>query len=121
MLLFQFEKLLNNVFTAYPVIAGQRLTHGRIVTNRSAVNGEIINLGTDEVNTTQDGINAVEQIMNKKLIIDNKPPRKGDQQRTEAVIDKARKLLNYEPKVTLKLLLTPVGRSTTTVTVAPGA
>ena len=73
-----------------------------IIGKEDAVNGEIINLGTDEVNTTQDGINAVEQIMNKKLIIDNKPPRKGDQQRTEAVIDKARKLLNYEPKVTLK-------------------
>lgn len=38
----QFKKLLNNVFTAYPVIAGQRLTHGRIVTSRSAVYGEIM-------------------------------------------------------------------------------
>lgn len=73
-----------------------------IIGKEDVVNGEIINLGTDEVNTTQEGINAVEQIMNKKLIIDNKPPRKGDQQRTAAVIDKARKLLNYEPKVTLK-------------------
>ena len=36
------------------------------------------------------------------LIIDNKPPRKGDQQRTAAVIDKAKKLLNYSPKVSLK-------------------
>jgi nucleoside-diphosphate-sugar epimerase len=73
-----------------------------IIGKEDVVNGEIINLGTDEVNTTQEGIHAVEQIMNKKLIIDNKPPRKGDQQRTAAVIDKARKLLNYEPKVTLK-------------------
>lgn len=73
-----------------------------IIGKEEIVNGEIINLGTDEVNTTQDGINAVEQIMNKKLIIDNKPPRKGDQQRTAAVIDKAKKLLNYTPKVSLK-------------------
>ena len=73
-----------------------------IIGKEDVVNGEIINLGTDEVNTTQEGIHAVEQIMNKKLIVDNKPPRKGDQQRTAAVIDKARKLLNYEPKVTLK-------------------
>jgi len=73
-----------------------------IIGKEEIINGEIINLGTDEVNTTQDGIAAVEQIMNKKLIIDNKPPRKGDQQRTAAVIDKAKRLLNYSPKVTLK-------------------
>jgi nucleoside-diphosphate-sugar epimerase len=40
--------------------------------------------------------------MNKQLIIDQKPARKGDQQRTEAMIDKARTLLGYEPKVTFK-------------------
>jgi UDP-glucuronate 4-epimerase len=73
-----------------------------IIGRENEVDGEIINLGTDEVNTTQEGINAVELIMNKQLIIDNKPPRKGDQQRTAAVIDKAKKLLNYSPKVSLK-------------------
>jgi nucleoside-diphosphate-sugar epimerase len=40
--------------------------------------------------------------MNKQLIIDQKPARKGDQERTSAVIDKARILLGYEPKVTFK-------------------
>jgi UDP-glucuronate 4-epimerase len=73
-----------------------------IIGKEAKVNGEIINLGTDEVNTTQEGIHAVEVIMNKQLIIDNKPPRKGDQQRTAAVIDKAKNLLGYEPKTTLK-------------------
>ncbi|WP_284651946.1 NAD-dependent epimerase/dehydratase family protein [Flavobacterium terrisoli] len=73
-----------------------------IIGKEDIVNGEIINLGTDEVHTTQEGINLVEQIMNKTLIIDHKPARKGDQERTSAVIDKARKLLGYEPKVTFK-------------------
>lgn len=73
-----------------------------IIGKENIVNGEIINLGTDEVNTTQEGIHVVEQIMNKNLIIDNKPPRKGDQQRTAAVIDKAKRLLNYTPKVSLR-------------------
>mgnify|MGYP000217459154 CR=1 FL=1 len=73
-----------------------------IIGRENEVDGEIINLGTDEVNTTQEGITAVEQIMDKQLIIDNKPPRKGDQQRTAAVINKARKLLNYTPRVSLK-------------------
>lgn len=55
------------------------------------LNGEIINLGTDEVNTTQEGIDIVEAIMNKTLIIDYKPARADDQLRTSAVIDKAKK------------------------------
>lgn len=73
-----------------------------IIGKEAIVNGEIINLGTDEVHTTQEGISLVEEIMDKQLIIDHKPPRKGDQERTSAVIDKARKLLGYEPKVTFK-------------------
>lgn len=73
-----------------------------IIGKEELVNGEIINLGTDEVNTTQEGITAVEEIMNKKLIVDNQPPRKGDQLKTAAIIDKARTLLNYNPKVSLK-------------------
>lgn len=73
-----------------------------IIGKEDAVNGEIINLGTDEVHTTQEGINLVEEIMQKELIIDHKPPRKGDQEKTSAVIDKARKLLGYEPKVTFR-------------------
>lgn len=80
------------------IVAGLATIIGKEV----SVNGEIINLGTDEVHTTQEGINLVEEIMNKKLIIDHKPARKGDQEKTSAVIDKARKLLGYEPKVTFK-------------------
>jgi nucleoside-diphosphate-sugar epimerase len=73
-----------------------------IIGKENVVDGEIINLGTDEVNTTQEGINVVENIMNKRLIVDQKPARKGDQQRTAAVIDKAKKLLSYSPKVSIK-------------------
>jgi len=73
-----------------------------IIGKENTIDGEIINLGTDEVNTTQEGIQAVEAIMNKKLIIDYKPARNGDQLRTSAVIDKARLLLGYQPKTSLK-------------------
>ncbi len=112
-----YTKLIENLFNnkPFPLFEGS-VKHERsftyvgdivdglaaIIGKENEVDGEIINLGTDEVNTTQEGINAVEQIMNKQLIIDNKPARKGDQQRTAAVIDKARKILNYSPKVTLK-------------------
>lgn len=73
-----------------------------IIGNELLVNGEIINLGTDEVNTTHEGIKAVEELMNKKLLIENKPARKGDQLKTAAIIDKAKNLLGYNPKFTLK-------------------
>ena len=73
-----------------------------IIGKEDIIDGEIINLGTDEVNTTQEGIQVVETIMNKRLIIDYKPARNGDQLRTSAVIDKAKSLLGYEPKTSLK-------------------
>jgi UDP-glucuronate 4-epimerase len=65
------------------------------------VNGEIINLGTEEENTTQQGIEIVEQILNKKIDIQIVEARVGDQLRTKAVIDKARRLLGYNPKTSL--------------------
>ena len=65
------------------------------------VNNEIINLGTEEENTTQQGIEIVEQILNKKIDLQIVEARTGDQLRTKAVIDKARKLLGYNPKTSL--------------------
>jgi UDP-glucuronate 4-epimerase len=69
-----------------------------IIGKETDLNGEIVNLGTDEVNTTKDGIEIIQRILNKKLIINHQPARKGDQEKTAAVIDKAKSLLNYSPK-----------------------
>jgi nucleoside-diphosphate-sugar epimerase len=112
-----YTKLIESLFNGipFPLFEGS-LKHERsftyvgdiveglvaIIGNENVVDGEIINLGTDEVNTTQEGINVVENIMNKRLIVDQKPARKGDQQRTAAVIDKAKKILSYSPKVSIK-------------------
>jgi nucleoside-diphosphate-sugar epimerase len=112
-----YTKLIENLYSdkPFPLFEGS-VKHERsftyvgdivdglvaIIGKEDIVNGEIINLGTDEVHTTQEGINLVEEIMHKKLIIDHKPARKGDQEKTSAVIDKARRLLGYEPKVTFK-------------------
>ena len=112
-----YTKLIESLFNGipFPLFEGS-LKHERsftyvgdiveglvaIIGKENIVDGEIINLGTDEVNTTQEGINVVENIMNKRLIVDQKPARKGDQQRTAAVIDKAKKLLSYSPKVSIK-------------------
>jgi len=72
-----------------------------VIGKEDLVNNEIINLGTEEENTTQQGIEIVEQILNKKIDIQMAEARAGDQLRTKAVIDKARRLLDYNPKTSL--------------------
>jgi len=72
-----------------------------VIGNESKVNGEIFNLGTEVEHTTQDGIDAAAEVIEKPIKIALKPKRAGDQLRTKANIDKARKLLNYNPQTTL--------------------
>ena len=72
-----------------------------VIGNEDKVNGEIINLGTEVEHTTQDGIDAVEKVLGQPIKINIIDRRAGDQLRTKANIDKARKLLNYNPKTTL--------------------
>lgn len=73
-----------------------------VVDHTEVCNGEIFNLGTEEENTTATGIATVEEILGKKITIESKPARPGDQSRTKANIDKARRLLNYDPRTGLK-------------------
>ena len=65
-------------------------------------NGEIINLGSETESTTAEGIEAVEEILDLKIKMYHISARPGDQSRTRANIDKAKKLLNYKPQTTLK-------------------
>jgi len=64
-------------------------------------NGEIINLGIDKENTTAEGIEAVEKVLGLKIKMSIIPARPGDQSRTLANIEKAKRLLNYNPKTSL--------------------
>ena len=59
--------------------------------------GEIFNIGTDKVTTTGEGIKIVEEIIEKKARITVTPKRAGDQLRTHANIEKARRLLDFNP------------------------
>jgi nucleoside-diphosphate-sugar epimerase len=72
-----------------------------VIGNEAKVDGEIINLGTEVEHTTQEGIKAVEEVLGKPISLNVIPKRPGDQLRTKANIDKARKLLNYNPEPTL--------------------
>ena len=64
--------------------------------------GEILNIGTDVAVTTGEGIRTVEDIIGQPAKLAIKPKRPGDQLRTQANIDKARKLLGYAPTTTVR-------------------
>lgn len=66
------------------------------------LNGEVINLGNDMQYSTEEGIKIIEKLLSKSALLDLQPPRPGDQHSTLAVIDKAKKLLNYAPKTNLE-------------------
>ena len=72
-----------------------------IIDMEHAVDGECINLGTEIEHTTQEGIEAVETVIGKSIKINQVAARTGDQLRTKASIDKAKRLLGYNPQTTL--------------------
>jgi len=73
-----------------------------VIGKKEVANGEIFNLGTETESTTAEGIATVEAILGIKIDMEINPSRAGDQSRTKANINKARKLLNYNPQTTLK-------------------
>ncbi|WP_026450698.1 NAD-dependent epimerase/dehydratase family protein [Aequorivita capsosiphonis] len=73
-----------------------------VIGKEEVCNGEIFNLGTETESTTAEGIATVEAILETKIAVEKKPLRAGDQSRTKANIDKARKLLGYNPKTKLR-------------------
>ena len=112
-----YTKLIKSIFegTSFPIFKGS-LTHSRSFTyvgdivsalvkcmdNMDAINGEIINIGSDKEYTTADGVALVEKVINKKANLKEMPPRDGDQLRTAAIINKANSLLNYNPTTTFE-------------------
>jgi len=73
----------------------------RVLTHYPKTIGEIINIGTDNVHSTAEGIRTVETILGKRADIVLVPRRSGDQQETEASIGKAKELLDFTPKFAL--------------------
>jgi nucleoside-diphosphate-sugar epimerase len=73
-----------------------------VLSKIALVKGEIFNIGTDKTITTGEGLALIEEILGKKIMRKNVPKRAGDQLETSAKIDKARKILGYDPKVAPK-------------------
>lgn len=66
-------------------------------------NFEIINLGNRQTVTLSQLIEAIENVCEKKAIIDRQPEQPGDVPQTYANIARAQKLLNYHPKTGLEV------------------
>ncbi len=63
---------------------------------------KIINLGDSKPVLLKDFITLIERVTGKKAIIEQVEEQKGDIKATFADISKAKKLLNYEPKVSIE-------------------
>jgi nucleoside-diphosphate-sugar epimerase len=68
-----------------------------VLHNWEKCKGEIFNIGTDATITTGEGIEIVEEILGKPARFVRRPRRAGDQLKTQANINKARRLLGYNP------------------------
>ena len=73
-----------------------------VIGKEETINGEVINLGTEQEHTTGEGIAIVEKLLDSKIRKTSVPKRGGDQMFTKANIDKARRLLDYNPSTTLE-------------------
>lgn len=67
--------------------------------------GQIFNIGTDVEHTTGEGMALIQEIMGKPAKIEVVGKRPGDQLRTRANIEKAGRLLGYEPRTSLRQAL----------------
>ncbi len=64
--------------------------------------GEIFNIGAEASITTAQAIQVAESLAGKRARIVEQPKRSGDQMSTRANIDKARRVLGYAPRVSLR-------------------
>jgi UDP-glucose 4-epimerase len=68
----------------------------------SNVNGEVINIACGESSSILDLVEALNKLLNTKIVLEHLEARKGDVKHSLADIEKAKKLLNYYPKVSFK-------------------
>lgn len=91
------EQHLRSFTYVSDIVAGALAALDRI----EKVQGEIINIGSNELHTTGEGIAIIERIMGRDAPLVKSPARYGDQRETEAIIEKAKLLLDFAPKVSL--------------------
>jgi nucleoside-diphosphate-sugar epimerase len=69
----------------------------RAALHRDAALSQVFNVGGGEIISLNDVVTLLEELTGKKARIERKPARPGDQKHTAAHIEKARRLLGYNP------------------------
>ena len=69
----------------------------RAAVHRDAALSQVFNVGGGEIISLNDVVTLLEELTGKKARIERKPARPGDQKHTAANIEKARRLLGYNP------------------------
>ncbi len=64
---------------------------------REAALGQVLNVGGGEIVSLNNVIHQLEELTGRKAVIVRKEPRPGDQKHTAANIEKAKRLLGYQP------------------------
>jgi UDP-glucuronate 4-epimerase len=78
------------------------IVDGVIGAFNSDLENEVINLGNDSVCSLNEFIEIIENVTKRKAYINQMGDQKGDVKGTYANIDKARKLINFNPKTNLE-------------------
>jgi UDP-glucuronate 4-epimerase len=84
------------------IVDGITASIGYIDDEKNGIIFEVFNLGNGIPITLNQFIGYMEDILEKKAIINYGLPKKYDNEVTCANLDKSKKLLNYEPKVNIK-------------------
>jgi nucleoside-diphosphate-sugar epimerase len=64
--------------------------------------GEVYNIGTETTHTTGEAVEVSQHVVGKPAVVEAAPPRPGDQLKTHANIDNARRVLDYDPGTSLR-------------------
>ncbi len=64
--------------------------------------GQVFNIGGGQIVSLNEVVQLLEELTGREAVIDRKPARAGDQKHTAANIEKARRLLGYQPKTPVR-------------------
>jgi UDP-glucuronate 4-epimerase len=91
------EQTRSNTYVADCVDATYRAAQ-----HRDAALSQVFNVGGGEIISLNDVVTLLEELTGKKARIERKPARPGDQKHTAAHIEKAKRLLGYDPKTSVR-------------------
>ena len=95
------DDLCHAIHQCLTALANEQLTNQRI-TNNGKSSGEIFHLGTGKETSILDLAKLIKELFNDEIKISFAPERKGEIKRNYSDIAKAREILGFSPKISIK-------------------